>query len=253
MRVRVISDLHIKNPDDPMYVTLLHWLEESNGEAGIIILLGDIFDLFLGSKAFFKHKYRSFFERIESLLQSGNKVFWVEGNHDFLLKSLELDLKGLVVAEERIDFSVNGVRFYFEHGDLVDTSDVGYLWLRRFFRSSFIKIFVKVMPGFLLSKLGDLLSKRSRSYSETLDASDVKRVREVYAMRARELADQGFQFIAMGHSHLLQEETLLENSGHFFNLGYPPVDRVTIEWQPGAKKWTRKFLPLEIMSTRTDT
>ena len=48
MRALFLADAHLRKPSDPNYRMLLTFLEEQCGKTDILVLLGDIFEFWIG-------------------------------------------------------------------------------------------------------------------------------------------------------------------------------------------------------------
>ena len=48
MRALFLADAHLCKPDDPNYRALLAFLEEQCGQVDLLVLLGDIFEFWIG-------------------------------------------------------------------------------------------------------------------------------------------------------------------------------------------------------------
>jgi hypothetical protein len=106
----------------------------------------------------------------------------------------------------------------------VDLEDRGYLRLRAFFRSSPLRVLAHVLPGVAIEGLARLLSRsperKSSELPEFWAPTDLERLRSVYRHFAASVRSRGFDWVVLGHCHDLDED-----SGVYFNMGYPPVHR----------------------------
>ena len=59
------SDLHIESGDDPLFGSLLRLIQKAS-RGDTLILAGDLFDLFVGSKPVFLDRFGPFFSELES-------------------------------------------------------------------------------------------------------------------------------------------------------------------------------------------
>ncbi len=247
MKLLVLSDLHIRDDADPLYASLLQVLGTA-GEEDVVVLAGDVFDLFVGNKAVFRERYTAFFEQMKALAARGVKTHYIEGNHDFQLKGV-MRQAGIPLHEEEVTLKLEALSFYIAHGDLVDRSDWGYLAARIFYRSWFFRLFVALMPGTFIDWLGRTLSGISRGrkplLSSELPIEKRERLRTIYRSFAAEKLAQGFDIVVLGHCHDLDEmEFQIEGRrGHYANMGYPRAHGSYLVWQPGDSKIQRTALP----------
>ncbi len=249
MSVYIVSDLHIWGPDDPLYSVLLALIGNQAKVDDVLVLAGDVFDLFVGSKAIFKKRYSEFFSALNRAGQRGVKIHYIEGNHDFLLGRAFARVQGLELHSESVSLEVQGKRFFVTHGDQADRRDFGYLILRAFFRSVPIRCLIWLVPGSWLDRLGRWSSRRSRNKNPLLVSQlPLERrevLRKVYRSFAAERLAQGYDFVVMGHCHDLDEMffQIGGRPGQYVNVGFPRVHGSFLSWVPGEDKIHRERLP----------
>jgi UDP-2,3-diacylglucosamine hydrolase len=249
MRLLVVSDLHIRGSHDPLYSSLLSLLREEARTGDELILAGDVFDLFVGDKLIFKSRYGEFFEAVRDACERGVKLYYIEGNHDFLIRKAFRGLPGFSVHTHHVEIAQDGKRFFIAHGDTVDRKDYGYRALRLFFRSPVMRSFIRVAPGEWIDWIGRTSSDASRGKKPLLTADlpreRAERLRKVYRNFAVEKFGRGYDFVVLGHCHDLDEMTfrLGERIGQYINVGYPRVHGTYLEWAPGDEAIRRKPMP----------
>jgi UDP-2,3-diacylglucosamine hydrolase len=225
MRLWVFSDLHLHDPQSAFYHSFLKILDEPKNAQDHVVFAGDIFDVFVGNSSYFRLKYRDFFEAVQVLSTRQVKLFYIEGNHDFHIKHQFQDV-AITFENESVQLkaeTAKGVRLiYIAHGDLVDESDLGYLRLRRFFRSQTIKFLTQLISGKWIEKVGELLSrslvKKQHDLPEDWSVEDRDRLRAVFRKFAIQKQNEGSDYVILGHCH--------DFDGIFpfyWNMGFPPV------------------------------
>jgi UDP-2,3-diacylglucosamine hydrolase len=248
MSLFIVSDLHVWGPEDPLYLSLLFLLRERAASGDTVVLAGDIFDLFVGNKSIFKLRYSEFLEAVKDAGNRGVALHYIEGNHDFLIDRAFQNVPEINIHPKEVTVEIQGNRFYFAHGDTVDSRDYGYRILRAFFRSPVMKAIVTLIPGKWLEKIGLLSSRKSRSTKPLLpsDLSAERRevLRRVYRSYAAEKLAQGYDFVVMGHCHDLDEMTFQINGrpGQYINVGFPRSHGSFLSWSPGEQKIQREKL-----------
>lgn len=248
MNLFILSDLHIFDEGDPLYLALLQFLKQRPVLGDVVVFAGDVFDLLVGSKPIFQKKYRLFFHALSEAERRGVKIHYIEGNHDFLLERAFDLIPSLQVHPQEVSLELGGRKFLIIHGDTVDRSDYGYRAIRAFFRSPVMKGLVTVMPGEWLEKIGQASSRYSRSqkpglFSE-LPLERRERLRCVYRSFAAQKIVNGYDFVAMGHCHDLDEMsfTFGDTEGQYINVGFPRVHRSILSWTLGDQKIHREPL-----------
>jgi UDP-2,3-diacylglucosamine hydrolase len=249
MAVYAVSDLHVWGEEDPLYRSLLA-LVRAPRAGDVLVLAGDVFDLFIGDKEVFRGRYREFLAALREAGERGVRVHYVEGNHDFLLARALAGLPSVEVHASECAFEHHGKRFYVGHGDLVDRRDYGYRALRGFLRSPFIRAFVRVAPGGWVDWIGRTGSERSRGGARERPApaysgERLARLRALFRSYAEERLREGHDFVILGHCHDLDEReaSIGGRACHYANVGFPREHGVFLRWEPGRPRLEREKLP----------
>lgn len=225
MKCAVISDIHIKNPGDESYQLLLSFLSKRDvQESSTWYFLGDIFDMMVGNHQEYLNVFPEFFSATYAFLSRGGTIHYLEGNHDFHLEKLFnsfLKNENFHYHEKAFTQNLEGARFYFCHGDDIQTGDFGYIFLKNLLRNPISAFIIDKLMSFpFLQKLGKFMSGNSRKYSQT----DQVLVKEKYRKFAvRFLQKNPSDFLICGHSHVLDDCDL--TGGRYINLGFPPTDQ----------------------------
>ncbi|MEO5968644.1 MAG: UDP-2,3-diacylglucosamine diphosphatase [Bdellovibrionia bacterium] len=245
MSIIAVSDLHIWGPEDPLYSSLLTLLNERVSAEDTVVLAGDLFDLFVGNKSVFVEQYSTFIDVVKNVGNRGTIVHYIEGNHDFLIKKTFHGAKGIYIHSDNVNIEIEGKKFYFAHGDLVDQTDYAYRLLRLFFRSPIMKALVSIIPGKWLEDFGKLSSRKSRQRHSVLPHNRIEPLRKIFRNYAAEQIAHGYDFVVMGHCHDLDEMTFMvgNRKGQYVNMGFPRVHGSFLSWAPGEEKIQRERLP----------
>jgi UDP-2,3-diacylglucosamine hydrolase len=249
MALYAVSDLHVSGAEDPLYRSLLSLLRDRAQGGDTVVLAGDLFDLFVGNKQVFQERYRDFFAAVREACGRGVRIHYIEGNHDFLLRKAFRGIPGFVLHDRDFEIELEGHRFFFAHGDLVDRKDYGYRFLRAFFRSPPLRAFVAVMPGGVIDWIGRSSSRASRGKKPLLPAQlptdRMERLRNIYRSYAAERLAEGYDFVVMGHCHDLDEKSFIigGRTGQYVNVGFPRVHGSFLSWAPGDERIQRERLP----------
>jgi UDP-2,3-diacylglucosamine hydrolase len=245
MSILAVSDLHIWGNEDPLYQSLITLLREKAAPGDTVVLAGDLFDLFVGNKSIFLKQYSQF---IETLIQASNRgvtIHYIEGNHDFLIGNAFQKAKGIKVHADQVSIALEGKKFYFAHGDLVDPYDYGYRLMRAFFRSRAMKLIVKLIPGKFLEHIGKSSSQLSRAGHAELPHKKIEPLRRQFRNYAAEQLANGYDFVVLGHCHDLDEMSFKigGRNAQYVNIGFPRVHGSFVSWSPGEDKIQRERMP----------
>ncbi len=209
-----IADAHLKNPSDENYIQLLKFLTQNRGKIRTLILLGDIFEFWLGYRHCVYSAYLPLLHELHALKQNGTKIVMVEGNHDFNVGPFFSATLGARIIPDGGCITLDGTHIWVEHGDLIKPSRT-YLWLRKFFRSQGAKMLARIIHPDLLWDIAALLgnwSKKQRlrrqinknnspaaTCPKRSAASHIPQKEIIAAMQQR--AEMGCAALVCGHFH----------------------------------------------------
>lgn len=243
-----LSDLHIWGSDDPLYRSLLNWMRTHAGPGNVIVLCGDVFDVFVGKKRLYLKRYGEFLETAREIAALGTDLHYIEGNHDFLLTRVLADIPRARVHSREFDLSFGGKRFYVAHGDLVDPHDRSYRFLRAVFRSPLNRAFVKAIPGEWVDWIGTRSSRYSRGSRPSLPSrmpnDRLDALRSVYRNFAVDRIGRGYDFVILGHCHDDDEMRFQigDRKGQYANVGFPREHRTFLAFDSGDDEIRREPL-----------
>ena len=128
VEVVVISDLHL-GTFGCHAKELLKYLASIKPK--ILILNGDIVDIWQFRKSYFPSSHLKVIKKIISLSSKGTKVYYLTGNHDeFLRKFTDLHL-GNISLLNKLTLELDGKKAWIFHGDVFDTSIKHAKWLAK--------------------------------------------------------------------------------------------------------------------------
>lgn len=198
MRALFIADAHLCKPSDPNYRALLTFLEEQRGKTDMLILLGDIFEFWIGKESVVED-YVPLIETFERMHQQGTKLVYVEGNHDFHLGPVFTQRLKCKVLPDGGAIDLDGKKIFLAHGDLANPDDTGYRWLRKFLRSGLIRTSLRLAPNFLTMAIANRGSNESRKKAR--ERRTRWPAREILRPYAEAILAAGHQAVVTGHYH----------------------------------------------------
>ena len=159
----IASDLHLRSPEDSNYQLAVKSMSQiKEAKPTHLVLLGDIFDFYLGSKKYFERKHQIFINAMEEVSAAGIEVIFIEGNHEFHLSDSQW--RGITVPDET-SYTIttkDGATIKLCHGDLIN-APASYLWFRKLIKSNGLKLLVKLVPSRLLDAYALTHARVSRS------------------------------------------------------------------------------------------
>ncbi|MDD2899868.1 MAG: UDP-2,3-diacylglucosamine diphosphatase [Desulfuromonadaceae bacterium] len=217
MRTIFIADAHLVSPDDVNFHLLLRFLRELEGNLDTLYIMGDLFDFWLGFPSHPFTQYDAVLDALERLTQSGCKLVYFEGNHDFHIGTIfSQRLKAEVHTGPAIK-TVQGRRLYLCHGDQINREDHAYRLLRLLLRAPLVAAGVRHFPPAWAEKIRVRLQKRSRAgYTAKTARWDYRRILLDFG---RSLLSHGCDGLVTGHFHLALHENIPESSFTVLSLG----------------------------------
>ncbi|MCE3010853.1 MAG: UDP-2,3-diacylglucosamine diphosphatase [Proteobacteria bacterium] len=204
-----ISDIHLKDINERNSLKLLRFLsllETGSHKCTHLVLLGDIFDLWIGSGDYFQVKFQSLIDALVRLKRRGIEIVYFEGNHDVHIKEFwQKKLKIPVFTEEKyLELGPWTVRM--EHGDFINPEDKAYLKMREVIRTPALEKLANVMPAKVWDRVGNFASQLSRMRSSAQRAQNESEFRSMIRKYAESSYEKGrFDYIITGHMHIRDE------------------------------------------------
>ena len=229
-----ISDLHL-DPSRPNLFKLFHeFIEKIRSDAEALYILGDLFEFWIGDDIIdlpIGKPYLPVIEQLKSLSDAGTKIFFIQGNRDFLIGEHFMQrIGGKLLPDEQV-IDLYGTPTLIMHGDTLCTDDKAYQWMRRILRLKIVqKLYLSMSPEKRAEKANQVRNKTSRSSKQKensiLDVNQ-KQVEKVVSRGAAETMlersdddpkgaekprkSRGVSLLIHGHTHRPAEhEFLLE-------------------------------------------
>lgn len=197
MSVAIIADSHLGGPggNGDLFVEQLRALPDQGCRH--LILLGDIFHVWVGSRRFETPEVRKVIPELERLRAQGIRVEYVEGNRDFFIqKSPYAEAFDRIALETT--FELDGKRHLCVHGDGLNDKDRQYLFWRWLSKSLPIRFLVLNLPSGVAQKLvqstEQKLAQTNFKHRKAVPEAPIRRYAE------GRLAD-GFESLFLGHFH----------------------------------------------------
>ena len=204
MRICAVSDVHYKyslnTPEDQAQNhRVLAFFRSIVGEYDLLVLNGDIFDLWFDWKFCLIKQHFPLLKCFADITEAGCKLVYISGNHDFWFGDFFTEVLRAELVDDRYEIDADGKQMVFTHGDLYTVNDFRYKLFRSIIRLPFMKYCFSVLhPDFAL-RLGSALSRSSRKRKSPLWLRKKKTAGlELFASK---LIQKGKDIVVMGHSH----------------------------------------------------
>jgi len=234
-----ISDIHLGlYPYDISTLrekVVIEWLDQIRGDAGVLFLVGDIFDFWYEYRKVVPRGFVRFLAKICEFTDRGVPVFFFTGNHDVWAFDYFSTEAGATIFRNPIEMVIGEKKFFIGHGDGIGPGDYGYKFLRKIFHNQVLQfLFSRLHPNFAFG-LGHSWSKHSR-YSKGLTDSFHGVDKEFNILFAKEfIRNHPIDYFVFGHRHIAMEIELSESS-KLFNLGEWVVGNTYAEFDGSQMK-----------------
>ena len=195
MQQLFISDLHLSNEHPRLVRGFLALLAKYQTQPTELYILGDWFNAWL-SDSDPSEWLLPIVKQLREFTATGNKVYFLCGNRDFVLGQKFLDRFDAKLLQEPYIYQFDGLTIRLEHGDTLCTDDISYQKFKKVIRNPFLLGFIKLFPFYLKRKLADFFRKKStqRQSQAHYQPIDVN-TDEVFKQM------QGIDILTHGHTH----------------------------------------------------
>jgi UDP-2,3-diacylglucosamine hydrolase len=136
-KVYFASDFHLGIPDHQSSLVrekkLVSWLDKIKDDAGLIYLMGDIFDFWFEYKTVIPKGFVRILGKIAEISDSGIPIHVFRGNHDIWAFDYLEKEAGVFLHRKAEIISYNEKIFFLAHGDGLGPGDNGYKFLKKVF------------------------------------------------------------------------------------------------------------------------
>jgi UDP-2,3-diacylglucosamine hydrolase len=217
MRTIFLADAHLVDPSDRNYRLLLRFLRELEGNTEALFIMGDLFDFWLGFPSSPLRQFDELLAALQSLVQSGCRLVYFEGNHDFHLGANFRQRLGAEVHTGPAVITLQGRRLFLCHGDQINCRDHGYRLLRLLLHNRLAAVLVNYVAPYVALRVRARLQRASRAgYQAKLQRWNY---REIIRTFARSVREEGCDGLVTGHFHLAFCEQLDGSPFSILSLG----------------------------------
>ncbi len=216
MKAVFLSDAHLFRSEDDGYRNLLAFFDSLGTDIDQLFVVGDFFDFWFCREDKVYPGFRLMVDTLLKLQERGVKISLFEGNHDFFLEDYFGRYEIEIYPDDAI-MNLDGRRLFVSHGDLVDTSNTRYLFLRRLLRSNLFYRLQAMLPCPLLWKVSEMSSKISK---EHLAAPADGIADKMEAFSEAKFQDD-FDAVILGHCHrpYMKQRSMKGRMRTFVTLG----------------------------------
>ncbi len=211
MKIVFFSDVHITRSSVDKTALVLRFVTDCCEDADTVVVLGDLFDFYHGYDGFIYPWYRSVTDGLKKLVERGKQVYFLEGNHEFLMGDYYEKYTGIACRQE-LTLECEGKKVYIAHGDGFAHLSLARVLKRPFFYRV-MDIFGPSLTWTIASLCRPFLSKSRKEYKEM--------VRDIYRKYAGQKFSEGYDIVILAHSHIPDSFEVRETGAvkQYFNTG----------------------------------
>jgi len=231
LKTYFISDLHLIPSRSHLTTLLLNFLDvitDKADKAEALYILGDLFEFWIGDDIIQKpagKPYLAIIKKLKALSDSGVKIYFQQGNRDFLAQQRFAVATGAELLPDQKVIDLYGTPTLLMHGDTLCTDDTGYQRMRRIFRNKIIqKIYLSLSPE-RRSRIAGNTRKviKDKAPKKAFNIVDVNQLEVEKVMR-----EAGVVQLIHGHTH--------RPAIHEFRLEGKPAKRIVLsDWTDKAR------------------
>jgi len=217
--VAVVSDLHL-GTYGCRAKELVNYFKSIAPQ--ILILNGDIIDVWQFRKKYFPLEHIQVIKEIMSLAAKGTRVIYITGNHDEALRRYtDIDFGNFQLADKLV-MEINGKLCWFFHGDVFDTTTKGFAKMLAKLGSRGYELLIRFnrSVNWLLNLIGRDKMSLSKMVMDRVNKA-VIRINNFEQTAAEIAIEKKYDYVICGHIHEPQMRCVITNKGNvtYLNSG----------------------------------
>ncbi len=198
----------------------VRWLDQVKADAGIIFILGDMFDAWFEYKKAVPKGFTRVLGKLSELTDDGIPIHFFVGNHDMWMRNYLTQECNIPIYFEPVEIVINQQHFLLGHGDGLGPGDRNYKYLKKLFRNPVAQWFFRWLHPDLGLPLIKYFSQKNKLISGEYDHvfhGEDKEWLYLYAKAYIKKQPQ-INYFVFGHRHLPLEMPINDQSV-YFNTG----------------------------------
>ena len=196
-----VGDVHLDRDDRDLAAFLIYLRGLAEG-AGRIVLMGDLFNLWIGATHLEQDHHRQIVACLRSLRSAGAEVHYLEGNRDYRIARAHRGGAFDAVGIEGLREDWGGRAIWATHGDLINRADVQYRSWRWLSRSAPVWWLFSAIPMWRRFAIAESMERRMRSTNLAMKREFPEALVREYAGRRLAAGDDA---VVLGHFHAEHE------------------------------------------------
>jgi UDP-2,3-diacylglucosamine hydrolase len=222
-KVYFLSDFHLGAPNDTesrkREDRLVRFLQDARKDAGIIFIVGDIFDFWFEYKTVVPKGFVRILGTLAQMADQGIQLHIFTGNHDLWMQDyLSKELNAKLYFEPQA-FTIHNKQFLIGHGDGLGPGDKGYKRLKKIFTNPICQWLFRWLHPDAGIQLANYFSRKSRAKTGNADEIFLGEDKEWLILYTKEKAKtMEVDFFIFGHRHYAIDLKINDKS-RYINLG----------------------------------
>ena len=222
-KVYFLSDFHLGAPNDTesrkREDRLVRFLQDARKDAGIIFIVGDIFDFWFEYKTVVPKGFVRILGTLAQMADEGIQLHIFTGNHDLWMQDyLSKELNAKLYFEPQA-FTIQNKQFLIGHGDGLGPGDKGYKRLKKIFTNPICQWLFRWLHPDAGIQLANYFSRKSRAKTGNADEIFLGEDKEWLIIYTKEKAKtMAVDFFIFGHRHYAIDLKINDKS-RYINLG----------------------------------
>jgi len=217
--VAIISDVHLgtygcRANEVSRYLSTI--------DPSILVLNGDIIDIWQFSKKYWPAGHMQVIKQITSMLSRGVKVYYITGNHDEMLRRFEnFSIGDFHIVNKLVIHHNNNKRSWIFHGDIFDVTMKYSKWLAKLGAVGYdMLIMINTFINYISKKIGRGKISLSKKIKNSVKSA-VKFINSFENTAAEIAIEKGYDYVLCGHIHQPCNREIVTTKGkvNYLNSG----------------------------------
>ena len=231
----VISDVHL-GTYGCQAKELLQYLKSI--DPAMVILNGDIIDMWQFSKRYFPESHLKVLRRILKYISNNVPVYYLTGNHDEMLRKFADFELGSLQLKNKLLLDLDGKKAWIFHGDIFDVTMQYSKWLAKLGAIGYdTLILINTFINYVLSKMGREKMSLSKKIKNSVKNA-VKFINSFEETAGSIAIEKGYDYVICGHIHQPEMRKISNENGSvmYLNSGDWVESLTALEYH--NKVWT---------------